>query len=185
MRSGKAEQENLRNAEEWRFMLHVRSGSAVRTPICSKTPFMVPTSCVGEYVRDLCLADDAEASTDSTIQVLIGSGYYWKVKTGRIRRLTNGLTAVEASFGGTLQGPVKSTENIRGTLSTGVMKVLDQNFSDQNNKLSQQLQAFWEIEHMGTLNHKDEESVQDPVLTELKKIRRKDDKYKSLSSPER
>ncbi|KAH9379518.1 hypothetical protein HPB48_020445 [Haemaphysalis longicornis] len=125
--------------------------------ICSGTPFSVPTSCVGEDVRDLRLADDADAPTDDTIQVLIGCDYYWKVTTEKIRRLTNGLTTVETSFGWTLQGPVKSTENIRGTFSTSVMKILAQNFSDDNEKLSQQLQAFWEIEHMGILNHKDEE----------------------------
>ncbi|KAH9377742.1 hypothetical protein HPB48_004866 [Haemaphysalis longicornis] len=53
-----------------------------------------------------------------------------------------------------------------------------QNFCDDNEKLSQQLQAFWEVEHMGILNHKDEESVEGPVLAEFRrKIRRKDEKY--------
>ncbi|KAH9365080.1 hypothetical protein HPB48_011904 [Haemaphysalis longicornis] len=136
--------------------------------IRSGTPFTVPTSCVGEDVRDLPHADDADGYTNDTIQLLIGSDYNWKVTTGKIRRLTSGLTAVETSFGWTLRGPVKSTENIRGTFSTGVMKVFPQNFSDDNEKLSQQLQAFWEVEHMGILNHKDEESVEDSVLTEFK-----------------
>lgn len=146
--------------------------------ICSGTPFAVPAFCVGDDVDDLRLADDAGVPTESNIGVLIGADYYWKVATGKIRRLENGLTAVETSFGWTLQGPVKSTEDIRGTFSTGVMKVLVQNFSDDTEKLSQQLQAFWEVEHMGILDHESEEPTEHPVFTEFKRtIRKKDGRY--------
>ncbi|KAH9378800.1 hypothetical protein HPB48_008108 [Haemaphysalis longicornis] len=108
----------------------------------------------------------------------IGSDYHWTVTTGKIRRLTNGLTAIETSFGWTLQGAVKSAENIRGTFSTCGMKALAQNFSDDNEKLSQQLQAFSEVDQMGILNHKDQESVEDAVLTKFKIfIQRKGHKY--------
>ncbi|KAL1469958.1 hypothetical protein MTO96_024723 [Rhipicephalus appendiculatus] len=62
------------------------------------------------------LADDArQINGNDNIDLLIGSDYYWQVATGRIRRLSNGLTAIETLLGWTLQGPVESFKTVRQT----------------------------------------------------------------------
>jgi len=40
-----------------------------------------------------------EASSDSSIDVLIGSDYYWDVVDGEIIRGTDGVVAVSSKFG--------------------------------------------------------------------------------------
>ncbi|XP_055906898.1 uncharacterized protein LOC129942111 [Eupeodes corollae] len=54
-----------------------------------------------------CLADSnlCEREQEDGLSVLVGADYYWKVVTGRYKRITSLLTAVDTIFGWTLQGP--------------------------------------------------------------------------------
>ncbi|KAL1480155.1 hypothetical protein MTO96_051270 [Rhipicephalus appendiculatus] len=114
------------------------------------------------------LADDArQINGNDNIDLLIGSDYYWQVATGRIRRLSNGLTAIETLFGWTLQGAVESFKTVRQTYTTTVMNVVVRP-CDLDADLSKHLEAFWDVEHMGILPAKDT-NTSDAVLQEFKK----------------
>ena len=55
-----------------------------------------------------CLPDEPSNCSDSTVDAIIGSDYYWDIVEGEIIRGTEGLVAVRSKFGWLLSGPVKS-----------------------------------------------------------------------------
>ncbi|XP_055919454.1 uncharacterized protein LOC129951366 [Eupeodes corollae] len=72
-----------------------------------------------------CLADSnlCEREQEDGLSVLVGANYYWKVVTGRYKRITSLLTAVDTIFGWTLQGPcdtgdIMSNESVSTLLSS-------------------------------------------------------------------
>ncbi|XP_037520910.1 uncharacterized protein LOC119397560 [Rhipicephalus sanguineus] len=94
--------------------------------VCSATSPLLDT----EALELLCArkhdaADlfDPETWHPDDISILIGSDAYWKVATGSIDRLNEELTAVETSFGWTVQGassPHEATTTCALLMSAGV-----------------------------------------------------------------
>ncbi|KAL1479397.1 hypothetical protein MTO96_051880 [Rhipicephalus appendiculatus] len=82
--------------------------------ICNGTSFSLPDAALHGIDINIQLADDArQINGNDKIDLLIASDYYWQVATGRIRRLSNGLTAIETLFGWTLQGTGESFKTVR------------------------------------------------------------------------
>ncbi|KAL1468557.1 hypothetical protein MTO96_025326 [Rhipicephalus appendiculatus] len=142
--------------------------------ICNGTSFSLLDAALHGIDISIQLADDArQINGNDNIDLLIGSDYYWQVATGRIRRLSNRLTAIETLFGWTLQGPVESFKTVRQTYTTAVMNVVVRP-CDLDADLSKHLEAFWDVEHMGILPAKDT-NTSDAVLQEFKKTVKKVD----------
>ncbi|KAH7976289.1 hypothetical protein HPB52_011006 [Rhipicephalus sanguineus] len=68
------------------------------------TVTMASTGEKGAKKHDAADLFDPETWHPDDISILIGSDAYWKFATGSIDRLSEGLTAVETSFGWTVQG---------------------------------------------------------------------------------
>ncbi|XP_035230907.1 uncharacterized protein LOC118202813 [Stegodyphus dumicola] len=90
------------------------------------------------------------------ISLLIGADFYWKIVTGKVRRLSNSLVAVETKLGWTISG----TERAYGIFPSNVntMKVVVYNNKDtQNESLSSLLKNLWELDSMGINYDSDKE----------------------------
>ena len=80
--------------------------------ICSPLPRVVELhQCT--HLQELdpadCLPqDEPPNSGDSTVDVLIGSDYYWDIIGGDIIQGTDGLVAMCSKFGWLISGPVES-----------------------------------------------------------------------------
>ena len=112
------------------------------------------------YLQHLDLAD-CQVNTrnseqcESTIDILIGSDFYWDIVTREINRQENGLVAMKSKFGWLLSGPIKNpSENSSVTHSNLVVQApstipicLDNECS-----LEKELRRFWDIESLGKLD---------------------------------
>ena len=79
--------------------------SALSSPvICSLLPSAVNTGGYA-HLSDLPLADSSINDKDS-IDVLVGSNYYWTTVTGDLRRGEEGPVSVSSNFGWLFLGPV-------------------------------------------------------------------------------
>ncbi|KAL1462058.1 hypothetical protein MTO96_027325 [Rhipicephalus appendiculatus] len=140
--------------------------------ICNGTSFSLPDAALHEIDISIQLADDArQINGNDNLDLLIGSDHYWLVATGRIRRLGNGLTAIETLFDWTLQGPVESFKTVRQTYTTAVMNVVVRT-CDLDADLSKHLEAFSDVEHMGILPAEDT-NTSDAFLQAFKKTVKK------------
>lgn len=59
------------------------------------------------------------------ISLLIGTGVYWKLTTGKIERLHGALVTVETRLGWTIQGPVATAKGISDVPTAHVMSGSD------------------------------------------------------------
>ncbi|XP_068697018.1 uncharacterized protein [Montipora foliosa] len=123
---------------------------AVNFPvICSPLPSRVN---VADYVHleGLELADNFD-NTES-IDVLIGSDYYWDFVSGDSIKGDQGPTAVNSKFGWLLSGPMydESSSSVVSSnliISGGVSSML----GEQDDELVESLKKFWESESVGII----------------------------------
>ena len=83
--------------------------SALTFPvICSALPSTVN---IDDYqrIQDLDLAEDFDNDNHDTIDVLIGSDYYWDIIMSESIRADYGPTAINSKFGWVLSGPVTNS----------------------------------------------------------------------------
>lgn len=78
--------------------------------ICSKLSSKIETSSY-PHLQGLDLADDFEDPTNSTIDLLIGSDYYWEFITGNVIKGNSGPVAVKSKLGWILSGVVEASES--------------------------------------------------------------------------
>lgn len=80
------------------------------------------------------------------IGLLIGGGYYWNIVTGHMKRLDNGLVAVERKFGWLIQGtvPIPVMSVTTETMDVNVLHLS----VDEGQALSDQLRSFWETKSL-------------------------------------
>lgn len=92
--------------------------------------------------------DEVSNSSDCTVDVLIGSDYYWEVIEGEIIRGTEGLVAVLSKFGWLLSGPVKSKDYEYVThYNVDINKPFDtQQEIEGEGEIAKELRRFWDIE---------------------------------------
>ena len=93
--------------------------------------------------------DEASNSSDSSVDVLIGSDYHWDAVDGEIIRGADGLVAVRSKFGWLLSGPVQSKDRKNITHSN---VVIDSPFDSQQEVDSEV--EFWDFESLGIMEIK-------------------------------
>ena len=112
--------------------------------------------------------DEASNSSDSTVDVLISSDYYWDVVEGEIVQGSEGLVAVRSKFGWLLSGPVKSKDYEYITHSNVVIhRSFDtQQETDREDEIVNKLRRFCDIESVGIteVNNKEIREESFPAL---------------------
>ena len=115
--------------------------------ICSPLPTKVDASSY-PHLQGLQLADCSD-SQDS-INVLIGSDYYWDFVTNEIVRGDFGPTAINSKFGWLLSGPAEfatsSETSVTNLIISGNSSGL---FDHTQDPLVDTLKQFWETESIG------------------------------------
>ena len=115
--------------------------------ICSPLPSHVDANNY-PHLHALKLADCS--NSEGSIDVLIGSDYYWDFVTSEIVRGDFGPTAVNSKFGWLLSGPAESVINQETTV-TNLTTARKSNslFDYTQDALVDTLKQFWETESIG------------------------------------
>ena len=115
---------------------------------------------------------DRLADTPDSIDVLIGSDYYWQIVTGETVRGTEGPVAVSSSLGWLLSGPVsRPSSKKQGTVSNlaisqGNCEVFSENTEDE---LLNTLKSFWKTESISIDDNQDAvEPTPEHFLSDIK-----------------
>ena len=113
------------------------------------------------HLQDLELADcyiTNEHNSNTDIDILIGSDYYFDLITGEIVRGEKGPVAINSAFGWLVSGPTKESESFAGVSTTNLIiesplppldyacAIEDQ---DADSGLTRAVQRFWETEAIG------------------------------------
>ena len=145
--------------------------------ICSPLPTKVCTSYA--HLDGLELADEP-CSSGRSIDLLIGSDYYWKFVTGETKRGKEGPIAVNSKLGWLLSGPINET--VDRSFITHSNLIIDRHNSpfqqNQDDVLADTLKSFWETESIG-IRSISEPSANADVKTESFEInvKRNGDRY--------
>ena len=99
-----------------------------------------------------CAASDNSGQCESTVDILIGSDFYWDLVLEEIHRQENGLVAMNSKFGWLISGPIKnSSENsnfIHSNLVVQGPSTIPASL-DSEYQLEKELGHFWDIESLG------------------------------------
>ena len=113
------------------------------------------------HLRDLDLADeDTDEGCSDSIDILIGTDYYWQVVIGDIICGDTGPVALNSHFGWLVSGPTKSL-SVNYAISNLNIKG-DGNMEYSDNQLTQDLSKFWDTEAIGIFNSNQETTDQFP-----------------------
>lgn len=113
------------------------------------------------HLRDLDLADeDTDEGCSDSIDILIGTDYYWQVVIGDIICGDTGPVALNSHFGWLVSGPTKSL-SVNYAISTLNIKG-DGNMEYSDNQLTQDLSKFWDTEAIGIFDSNQETTDQFP-----------------------
>ncbi|XP_064792902.1 uncharacterized protein LOC135513859 [Oncorhynchus masou masou] len=131
---------------------------AIETPQVCTAVMKVPGERIQHELskRGLQLADFPGDDNDPELSVLIGADYYWQIVSGRVERLTETLVALESTFGWSVQGPVSMSSVAEATCMFIPL--------DEDTLVSKQLHAFWEVESLGILSEKTQNSEENEAL---------------------
>ena len=140
--------------------------------ICSPLPAHVSTSYA--HLHGLELADDP-SSSENSIELFIGSDYYWLFVTGETRRGEEGPIAVESKLGWLLSGPINEVSGDRCYVThTNLViegeKPLFQ--PSEDDVLAIRLKRFWDTESVGI----SDTTANEEELFEID-VRRKGNRY--------
>ena len=125
--------------------------SALNFPvICSPLPKRKDVTKY-PHLTDLDLADSPANDHDS-VDILIGSDYYWDIVTGESIRGEFGPTAINSKFGWLLSGPtgeqyVHANSNVVSNLVISGEPVLNE--ANQVDEITNLLKQFWETKSIG------------------------------------
>ena len=126
--------------------------------ICSSLPSKVDVTKYS-HLDNLEFADDFDVTSNDTIDIVIGSDYYWNVVNGEAVRGESGPTAVNSKLGWLLSGPVggNSSDHVNSHLAiTGEFKSLFE--TNEHDELVNTLKEFWETESIGIKEQVEESS---------------------------
>ena len=106
------------------------------------------------HLNELPLADSG-FDDENSIDILVGSNYYWTIVTGDLPRGEEGPIVVSSKFGWLLSGPIPtiSTNPLSHThviITTGVDSTI---YDDKDSELLTSLQKFWETESIGVVEN--------------------------------
>lgn len=132
--------------------------------ICSPLPQSID---VKEYpqLQDLHFADSFE--DQHSIDILIGSDYYWDIVTGQTIRAESGPTAVNSKFGWILSGPTNNSSSENKVVSNLIIsgETAPFNATRENDEVVDMLKKFWDVESVGK---EDRSKIQDNLPIETK-----------------
>jgi len=94
---------------------------------------------------------------NDSIDVLIGSDYYWDIILGDVIE-GDDLTAVNSRLGWLLSGPVQGNSSVTPSLLTHLAP------TQENDELVDSLQCFWETESLGITESASEEQELDKIM---------------------
>jgi len=98
------------------------------------------------YLSGIQLAD-ACGNIRSTVDVLIGSGFYWQLVNPEIKQGEQGPVATNSKLGWLLSGPLNLSEFITLISCNLILAHEDAvNSLDDNDQLHGMLKQFWELE---------------------------------------
>ncbi len=125
--------------------------SALSYPaICSPLPSKIDFDC--PHLEGLELADDW-ANPRGSIDILIGSDYYWAIVTGEVVRGDDGRgpTAVNSKLGWLLSGPIDGTIGLAATHTNLIISSQTECLGESSNDdgLTGTLKKFWETDAIG------------------------------------
>lgn len=140
----------------------------LETPEISEAILAVPEKRIRNYLyqNKLPLADKTYGDAKYfRLSILIGSDFYWKMVTGKVRRLSDDLVLSETILGWTVNG---STAPIDGNIlqtSINVMKITSQQVQfDRNNDVNSTLKTFWDLETMGIKAEQEQTEIENTVM---------------------
>ena len=140
--------------------------------ICSTLPAHVSTSYA--HLHGLELADDS-SSSENSIELLIGSDYYWLFVTGKTRRGEEGPIAVDSKLGWLLSGPINevSCDRCYVTRINLIIEGEKPLFQpSEDDVLANSLKSFWDTESAGI----SDTTANEEELFEID-VRRKGNRY--------
>ena len=134
--------------------------------ICEPLVSQPITACIerNSKFKGLDLADYSDGST--TVDMLIGSDYYWDLVTGSICKGDGGLTAVHTKLGWVLSGPASAQDSVQCSMNLITTHVLraDTQMPDTTG-LDAQLRSIWELESLGI--HEVEKTLYDDFSSNI------------------
>ena len=117
--------------------------------ICSSLPTRVNI----EDFPHLELADEFEHDRNESIDVLIGSDYYWQIVIGEMQKGESGPVAVSSKLGWLLSGPLHDsaapTEIQSNLIISGQSETFNYGTYDEERNVVDTLKTFWETESIG------------------------------------
>ena len=126
--------------------------SALSSPvICSALPSAVNVISYS-HLNDLVLADSG-TDEQGTIDVLVGSNYYWAIVTGDLRRGEEGPVAVSSKLGWLLSGPISSLgSSPLSHTHLSIASGFDNSCEERDVELLSVLRKFWDTESIGVID---------------------------------
>ena len=120
--------------------------------ICSSLPALVDITKFS-HLTDIELADNFTDHEASSIDVLIGSYYYWSVVNGELRKGDSGPVVMNSIFGWLLSGPIDSLSKTGNFTNQTHVIITDTvngtSRGDQDDLISRTLKRFWDSEAIG------------------------------------
>ena len=138
----------------------------------------LPMSCtVSIYLclSELELANYSQKSSHNTIDVLVGSDFYWILVTGEILKTGNGPVSICIKLGWLLSGPANHT--VKNDITHTQILFVNSPFSEfEEDRLLTAVKRFWEVELVGTCE-KEKIYHQDDSEPFLRNLAFKDNHY--------
>ena len=116
--------------------------------ICSTLPSITEVDNYA-HLSSLELADCSEGTDSDTIDVLVGSDYYWKFVTGETRQGADGPVAVHSTLGWLLSGSTDSTHDGVNTCAHLILTNEPNCIPEVQDPIQEVLRKFWETESIG------------------------------------
>ena len=118
--------------------------------ICSPLPNKIK---VADYVHleGLDFADNFDNTDRESIDVLIGSDYYWDFVTGDSIKGDQGPTAVYSKFGWLLSGPTYDQSSSIAVSSNLIISGGCNSMFGEHDELVESMKKFWESESVGII----------------------------------
>ena len=146
--------------------------SALSFPvICSAIPNKVDIDKF-PHIQHLELADDIDNANDDSIDILIGSDYYWNIVQGETIRSESesGPIAVSSKLGWILSGPIGDSTESDITISNLAITGEFDHYYNETDQLENTLRKFWDTEAIGIkdeVKDSDVDATDEPFLRKL------------------
>ena len=120
--------------------------------ICEPLVRQSVSACANQFphLLGLELADVQSTGLSMSVDMLVGSDYYWELVTGSICRGVSGPVAIHTKLGWVLSGPSSHEDPGQCAMNLNVTHVLHVDSCPiEPQTLEDQLRAFWELEALG------------------------------------